>query len=265
MSKQILAKSIGFGLVVFAVIFSAHSVWAQRAETPTAKQLFEQGNAAYKEGKYEAAIGHYENVIRLNLENGDLYYNLGNSYFKKGELGKAVLSYEKALFFIPGDSDLRSNYAYVLSLLNLGPQPFGNWAERFANRLFEDATINFLTVFLFVIYFLTVAILMCYLFFASFRRSIRILFFVFTIVFILSAISLNSKITYLTKGAIVLVKEADVKFEPAESATTYFKLTEGSKVEIAEKAENWYKIKRPDGKIGWVSKKDLGLILNLSE
>ena len=72
--------------------------------------------------------------------------------------------------------------------------------------------------------------------------------------FILSAYALNRKIDYLNKFAVVISKEVAVKFEPLENATTYFKLSEGSKVEVVEKAEDWYKIRRFDNKLGWVSK-----------
>ena len=264
MSKRILAKLVGFSLLFSLLIFNLRSSFAQETGLTTVNQFFYQGNSAYKEAKYEAAIDNYEKVVSLGVESGNLYYNLGNSYFKKGELGKAVLNYEKALFFIPTDSDLKSNYEYVLSSLNLGSQSFGNRFEKFANRLFEETTVNFLTIILSVIYIIAILTLICNLFFDWAKRSSRILFLILIALFVLSAVSLSSKITYLNKGAIVISKEADVKFEPLEGATTYFKLTEGSKVEILEKAD-WYKIKRFDGKIGWIDKGELGLIRNLSE
>jgi len=257
MNGRILTKLAGFGLLFFAVSLNLLVSFAEGAEVTSANQFFYQGNSAYKEGKYEEAIDDYEKVLGLGVENGGLYYNLGNSHFKKGELGKAVFNYEKALFFIPNDSDLKANHGYVLSLLNLGPQSFGNWFEKFANRLFEGATINFLTIFLSAIYITAILILICNLFFDGIKRNIRVLFLMFLALFVLSAVSLNGKITYFKKGAIVINKEADVKFEPIKEATTYFKLTEGAKVEILERTEDWYKIKRPDGKIGWVHKTEL--------
>ncbi|MDD5477476.1 MAG: tetratricopeptide repeat protein [Candidatus Omnitrophica bacterium] len=257
MNKRILAKLVGFGLLFFVAIFNPCSSFAQGAGLTTANQFFYQGNSAYKEGKYDTAIDSYEKVASLGLESGNLYYNLGNSYFKKGELGKAVLNYERALFFIPNDSDSKSNHEYTLSFLNSGPQSFGNWFERFANRFFEEVTVNFLTILLSVVYLITILALIRNLFFDGAKRSIKILPLVLIPLFILSAVSLSRKIIYLNKGAIVISKEADVKFEPITGATTYFKLTEGSKVEILERADSWYKIKRPDGKIGWVDKTNL--------
>ncbi|MCX5698424.1 MAG: SH3 domain-containing protein [Candidatus Omnitrophica bacterium] len=265
MNKLRLVKLSGLGLACLAVVFSLRGSFAQGTGVTEVNRFFYQGNSDYKEAKYDAAIDNYAKVLNLGLQSGNLYYNLGNSYFKKKELGKTVLNYEKALFFNPNDSDLKSNYEYAVSFLNLDSQSFGNWFEKFANRLFQGATINFLTIFLSVIYIIAFLALIFNLFFNRAKKNIKILFFVLIVLFVLSVVSLSSKITYLNKGAIVISKEADVKFEPLEKATTYFKLTEGNKVEILEKAENWYKIKRPDGKIGWIDKKELGLILDLPE
>ncbi|MCX5668533.1 MAG: tetratricopeptide repeat protein [Candidatus Omnitrophica bacterium] len=262
MNKPRLVKLSGFCLVCLAVVFILRSSFAQETGVTEINRLFYQGNSDYKEAKFEAAIDNYAKILNLGLENGSLYYNLGNSYFKKGDLGRAVLSYERALILIPNDSDLKSNQEYVLSLLNLGPQSFENWLEKAANKLFGDVSINFLTVLLSFIYILAFLALVSSLFFAGAKKGIKFFLLGLAAVFIISVISLNSKITYLNKGGVVISKEADVKFEPLEGATTYFKLTEGSKVEVLDKTENWYKIKRPDGKIGWINKGELGLMLD---
>lgn len=260
MNKRVLLKLIGFGLLFSIVILNLPNCFAEEAAVSTANQLFYQGNSAYKEGKYDVAVENYEKIVNSGFGSGNLYYNLGNSYFKRGELGKAVLSYEKASFFIPNDSDLKSNYQYVLSALNLGSQTFGNRFEKLVNRLFEGVTIDSLTIALSLIYLLAIVFLICTLFFPELRRNGKIIFATFIVLFILAAVSLSSKISYLNKGAIVVSREADVKFEPVEDATTYFKLSEGNKIEIIEKSQDWYKIKRPDGKIGWIDKAALGVI-----
>ncbi len=260
MNKLRLVKLFGFCFVCLVVVFCLRSAFAQGTNMAEENQFFYQGNFDYKEAKFEAAIDDYTKVLNLGLESGNLYYNLGNSYFKKGDLGKAVLNYERALMLIPNDSDLKSNYEYVLSSLNLDQQFFGNWLEKIVNKLFTDVTINFLTVFLSLIYILVLLALVCSLIFSGAKRGIKIFLSGLVVVFIISIVSLNSKIAYLDRGAIVISKEALVKFEPLPGATTYFKLTQGNKVEVLDKAENWYKIKRPDGKIGWMDKSELGVI-----
>jgi len=239
--------------MVLVVFLDLHVALAQES-------LFYQANNYYREGKYDLAVKDYEELIRSDLESGNLYYNLGNSYFKKGEFGLAVLNYERAKLFIPNDSDLKSNYEFTLHALNLEPESFGSRLQRLIYKIFEVMTVNSLIVFISLVYTVLIILFILNLFLDSLRRISRIIVFMLLILFILSAVSLVGRISYLDKSAIIISKEADVKFEPFDGATTYFKLSEGSKVEVIEKTGNWCKLKRLDGKTGWVNKSVLVLI-----
>ena len=243
-----------FFAIAFMLFTCPHKTLAQEPTADTPGVFFYQANIYYQEAKYEAAIKGYERIIALGLESGNLYYNLGNCYFKKGELGLAVLNYERAKGFIPNDSDLSSNYDYVLHELNLELKPFGNWFERKVYLLFQPITIDLLTSLLCFIYIVLILFLTLGLFFNRVKRLLPAVICVTAVLFILSADALVGRISLFNKAAIVVSKEADVKFEPLENATTYFKLGEGSKVEVVEKAESWCKIRRFDNKLGWVSK-----------
>ena len=243
-----------FIIGVFFVISCIPCSFAQEAEVNTPGAIFYQANIYYQEAKYAAAIQGYQRLLDLGLESGNLYYNLGNSYFKEGQLGLAVLNYDKAMGFIPNDSDLKSNYNYVLQELNLEPRLFGGWFERSVYSLFKGMTVDALTILLSFIYIVLIIFFTCSLFFNRFKRSIGLSAGILIVLFILSAYALKMKINYLNKFAVVIIKEANAKFEPLENATVYFKLKQGSKVEIVDKAEGWYKVRRFDDKLAWVKK-----------
>lgn len=257
MKKINLFISLIFLTAVFIVIALPCDSFAQETSANTPGALFYQANIYYQEGKYETAIKGYQRLIDSGWESGNLYYNLGNSYFKKGELGLAVLSYERARSFIPNDSDLRSNYDYTLQLLNLEPRLFGNWLEETAYTLFQAMTVDSLTTFLSFIYIILIAFFISGLFFGSLKRFSGLVICTLIPLFVLSAYALNRKIHYLNNFAVVVSSEADAKFEPLENATTYFKLNEGTRVEIAERAGDWYKVRRFDNKLGWINKEAL--------
>jgi tetratricopeptide (TPR) repeat protein len=218
---------------------------------------FTDANSAYRQGKYDAAIAGYHKALSAGYESGNLYYNLANSYVKKGELGKAILNYERARLFIPGDSDVRSNYEYALSLANGGSRSFGNRFEQLCSRLFDGMTVDGLVILLSVIYILVLAGFVVNLFLPAAQQFTRPLTVILALLFLFAFVAFQQKAAYISTGAIVINKEANVKFEPLETATTYFKLSEGSNVEIIEKGGSWYKIKRPDGKLGWAKKDNL--------
>ncbi|MDD5506295.1 MAG: tetratricopeptide repeat protein [Candidatus Omnitrophica bacterium] len=243
---------------VFAVIICPCGSLAQEAAGNTPGALFYQANIYYQEGKYEEAVKGYQRLIDLGWESGNIYYNLGNSYFKKKELGLAVLSYEKARGFIPNDSDLKSNYDYTLQALNLEPRLFGGWFEKTIYALFQAMTLDGLAIFLSFIYIVSIVFFTSSLFFNRLRRFTVLVICVLIPLFVLLAYALGKRIDYLGKFAVVVNNEADAKFEPLENATIYFRLSEGSIVEVVESSGDWYKVRRFDNKLAWVKKDALG-------
>jgi len=68
-----------------------------------------EGNKAYSDGNYENAVMHYSKILENDFESGELYFNLGNAYYKLNEIGNSIYYYEKALKFIEGDEALEQN------------------------------------------------------------------------------------------------------------------------------------------------------------
>ncbi|MDD5129040.1 MAG: tetratricopeptide repeat protein [Candidatus Omnitrophica bacterium] len=257
MKKSNLSCLSIFIIGVFFLISRIPYSFAQEAEVNSPGAIFYQANIYYQEAKYDAAIKGYQRLLDMGLESGNIYYNLGNSYFKEGRFGLAVLNYDKAIGFVPNDSDLKSNYNYVLQELNLEPQHFGGWLERSVFSLFRGMSIDALTILLSLVYVVLIILFTCTLFFNRLKRSVGLVSGILVISFILSAYALKLKIDYLNKTAVVIIKEADARFEPLENATVYFKLSEGSRVEIVDKVDGWYKVRRFDDKLAWVKKDSL--------
>jgi tetratricopeptide (TPR) repeat protein len=106
-------------MIVSLLILSA--LWASAAQAadtaPASPQTtFFHANALYKDGQYDAAVQEYEQLLQSGRTSGNLYFNLGNAYFKAGKKGKAIVNYERARRLIPGDPDLRANLEYAQSL-----------------------------------------------------------------------------------------------------------------------------------------------------
>ena len=245
-------------VALIAVFFSADSAFCAENNV---NQIFKSANSFYQEAKYDQAILEYEKVINQGLESGNLYYNLANCYFKEGELGKAVLNYERAKTLMPADSDLKSNYDYARSLLNLGSNEFyGKHWVRSLDRLFSAWDINSLTISLSLLWAIVFLALILGLFFEKVKRASKVILPLTAVLFLALFISFNRKITYLNNSAVVISQEAQSRFEPLESATTYFTLGQGSLVEVIETTPSWAKIRRPDGKIGWINQSSLSLV-----
>ena len=236
---------------VLCLLFSA--CYAQQWPTDNIKDAFNRANVYYEQGNYDEAIKQYNSVLEGRFESGNLYYNIGNCYFKKGKLGEAILYYEKARRLIPGDKDLEPNYEYARSLIkgSIVVSKKSLFAKA-TNNLFDKFTIDGVTVFLSVFYMLILFGILIGIFFNPIKKQAFILAVFLGLFFIMGLIGLKSKIDILNKEAIVVAEQADAKFEPMDKATTYFTLYEGMKVEVITSQNNWYKVKREDNKSGWV-------------
>lgn len=216
---------------------------------------FKRAGQLYAESHFEEAIKDYQKIIEHGYGSGNLYYNLGNAYFKIGSLGQAVLNYERAKRLIPYDSDLRSNLEYAISLIEEPPMDRARlWLNRRMRNLLDSFTIDGLTKLINIIYLSVILLLTALIFKKHLRRLILDVVAVLAVVFMvaLTLLSINiCRIEYM-RSAIVLAKEVNARFEPRENATVHFKLYAGSRISLIKTRDDWSQIKREDGKIGWV-------------
>ncbi|MEN8263062.1 MAG: hypothetical protein ABFR82_06325 [Nitrospirota bacterium] len=245
----------GYVLLVFFFFFMILSAAAVKAESEREgdpKYIFYKANTLYEEGKYDEAISEYSKLFLQGIESGNLYYNLGNSYFKKGELGMAVLNYERAKRLVPRDSDLKSNYRFALSRMKSNLSETSRpWFKK-AAAVFDTLTINEMTVMLSSVFVVIILFFIVRLYVNISGRNSLIFVSLSVVVFGIVAFSLFSRISILDREAVVVSESAEVRFEPFENATTHFTLYEGIKIEIVHSRKEWMKVRRPDGKIGWI-------------
>ena len=225
---------------------------------PDADKLFYDGNLAYKSGKYAQAVADYEAVRAAGLESGPFYYNLGNSYFKAGQIGKAVLNYERARLFIPADSDLKANLNYALGVLDI-VRPV-SIVDKAMELFFGALSVNAMALFLSALFLLILIMLKVRLFVPAEKKVASAAALVLFVVFAAGGVYFYQKVVYLNYGGVVVAHKAQIKFEPQDNATNYFELGEGSTVTVVEEVPGWYKVKRFDGKLGWVNSRSVGLI-----
>ena len=99
MKMNINMKKIVFFLLVQFVAIGA---FAQEA-------AIKEAEVAYTKEDYGKAIELYEGLLKTHGESAEIYYNLGNAYYKENKIAPAILNYERALLLDPGDGDIRFN------------------------------------------------------------------------------------------------------------------------------------------------------------
>jgi tetratricopeptide (TPR) repeat protein len=78
-----------------------------------AQSGFEKGNELYRKDQFQEAIQAYESVLNTNKQSAELYFNLGNAYYKLNEVAPAIYNFEKALLLKPNDTDILNNLAFA--------------------------------------------------------------------------------------------------------------------------------------------------------
>jgi tetratricopeptide (TPR) repeat protein len=236
---------------------------AVRAQTP--EQLFQQGNLMYQQGRLPEAREAYEGLLAAGYVAGDIYYNLGNTYYRTGDIGHAILNYERALRYIPGDEDLRHN----LQLANLLITDRIEAAPRLFFWEYWEGLKNAFSVngasWLFVLTFFLVFASLVVVVLARRYRSKRLALAVTALGIVACALALVllvAKVSDFTRTdeGIVTTQVSTVKNSPDEKASDAFVLHTGVKVRVVDRVSEWLEIRLADGKVGWVEKKTVEMI-----
>lgn len=231
---------------------------ASSDKTKDANQLFYKANSFYEKGDYAKAVESYIAILDMGLEGGNIYYNIGNGFLKLGKIGYAILCYEKARRFMPGDSDLKANLNYTRSLVDdTGPQVQSkNIIIRLIERPFGDYSLNTLAILGAAFYVIVIVLSSIFIVNPVFARKFKALFLVTLVILLitLAAFAMRYHNEEWLKEGIVIQKEAESKYEPIDKSTTYYTLHEGDRAIVLQTRNGWRQIKRLDGKIAWVKK-----------
>lgn len=251
--KQIY--NITLALIIFIIL--SPTVSGNNIDT-----VFSDANSAYKNRAFEEAINLYQSIVDSGYESAELYYNIGNAFFKTGQFPRAILNYERALNLEPNDEDIKFNLAksqtYVVDKIEAIPEFFiKTWFSNLIIKLPSNtwaglALLAFLlSVSGFLVFFLTRKTLL--------KRSVfTVSVLLVTGFVVLGFFSLRSK-AYVENSntAIVMTPTVTVKSSPDNDGLDVFIIHEGSKVSILRNLAGWYEIRIADGKQGWLKEEDV--------
>ena len=239
-------------LTVFIILtLSSVFAFAQMTEDQ-ARTKFSAADELYKKEDFAGAVAMYEEIRQSGWENGPLYYNLGNSYVKIKQIGRAVLNYERAKRFIPRDADVLSNARYAESLIGGGAQgPQMSAWEDFIQRQIDFYTLDELLWIVVGTGILGAAIFLIGLYGQWPGRRRFAVLSAFFVVLLIYAGYFYLKLGY-QKDLCVMVDSAEGRYEPLPEATVYFQLFAGDRVHAVAAQGAWAKIRRSDGRSAWV-------------
>lgn len=244
-------------LVTILVLFLNLAAFSQ-----TQEQLFAEANTFYKEANYERALGVYLAIEEEGLVSSDLYFNLGNTYYKLNKVAPAIYYYEKSLKMDATNEDAIFNLAFAkrmtIDVIDELPKTV---FQRFSANVIQKLPFDTWALIAVIASFLASILFLLYHFSDATKK--KLLYFnttIFAVVVMLISVTFafnNYKTVQKNRIAIIFAPKVEVKNAPTSSSEEVFVLHEGTKVIILDELDNWKKIKIADGKVGWMNDEEL--------
>ncbi|HEC41450.1 MAG TPA: hypothetical protein ENI20_01300 [Bacteroides sp.] len=225
--------------------------------------LLNKANQQYLDGQYELAVETYTSIVDSGYASGELFYNLGNAYYKSHDITMALVNYERAHILKPKDKDILHNLEvareFVVDRIDILPEFFLKRAWVGFVKTFDAdiwAVMSLLAFFLSLVLFLT--------YFFSKRMKLRRATFWTAFLFMFLSLSAlvfaSQQNRFITRHnqAIVMTPSVAIKSSPDnKSGTDLFLLHEGTKVTVADELGDWREVVLSDGNRGWLKESDL--------
>ena len=243
---------------IFLLVILSGSLAAQ---PDSLYKLIKVGNDLYAAGKYKHAIEMYQKVLDAGYQAPELYYNIGNAYFRANNLAKAIVNYERALRLDPTNAKIKANLDFANQFV---ADRFEKVNEFFLKRWWHNLSLSLtadtwakISVALFF-----VAMLGLWMFLFIKKTGWRKLGFASALIgVLLSALTLWLAVDnkrYFTKSNYAIVLDTtSVRSSPSDAGTELFILHEGVKIKVLNRNDGWYEVKLPNGSIGWIKVDDV--------
>lgn len=247
MSRRIKTCALSFAILLLASL----SVIA--ADAPTA---FDAANKLYEQGKFAEAAAAYETLAQSGTASAALYYNLGNAFFKSGQLGKALAAYRNAQRIAPRDPELRANIQFVRGQVQ-APTVLPSATERWLATL----TVNEWTTLVAVVLWLWLGLLVVLQFRPAWKPSLRgWLWFggvaTVAICICLAAAWSNSS----ASTAIVVAKDAVLHNGPLDEAPGSITVHDGAELTVVDSNSGWLQVRIDSSRTGWIKREQAALV-----
>ena len=226
----------------------ASSAWA--VTSPAAAE-FDAANNLYAQGKFNQAADAYEKIVKSGQVSAAVYFNLGNAWFKSGQMGRALEAYRQAERIAPRDPDVRANLQFTRNQVQ-GPSLSPTRAQRWLGRL----TLNEWTWLAGVVVWVWFALLTV----PQLQPKLKPALKCWVLATGLAAAGLCACLGTAWYGnaharsAIVIIREATVRTSPLEESQPAFTVRDGAELRVLDQKDEWLQVTVDSGRIGWVRK-----------
>jgi tetratricopeptide (TPR) repeat protein len=231
-------------LLLASILLCQVCSWAEDAGA-----AFEKANRLYEQGQYTEAIANYEALVQSGKYSAPLLFNLGNAYFKNGQLGRAIYNYRRAESLAPRDPDIQANLRFARDRIS-GSAPIQAPGWR---RLLGYFSLNELAVTSAFALWLLIALLSAGRFRPALRPALRTYITVAGVFFWMSlCVLVVAYRAARVPSAIAVQDRLVVHLGPLTESQAAFTITDGTELRLENRREGWLQISDRSNRTGWV-------------
>jgi len=251
---------LGRHIITFIIFFF---ILISNAFAVSADSLFVLGNDFYEAKEYDSAITEYQKLLKDNYHSAELYFNLGNCYYKKGDLGYAILNYLRAQRLDPTDDDIKANLAFARQFMPTRLEGVKiNPVSEFFDTLVSPITLDsaaWISSILFIILLLYLSLVVYLQMRGGLVKLISIsLLILFVVVAGLTTYKFRRE--YVTKTGVIVAENTKILSSPANDGEVEFIGNFGLVFTVEKSVEDYYLVIFENKRKGWIKKADVELI-----
>jgi len=241
-----------------AIILSVTIAITALAQSPSPTDVMLTANRLYEEGQFVEAAQTYEQLVAAEHWDAAVFYNLGNAYFKQGQVGRAILNYRRAQQLAPRDVDVRANLAFAQAQTTdqipaSGRMPFGEIIELTQTWV----TVDEMAWMALLVGLLTTVVFGAFLFAPPGRLKTALKRGVIglAVALALSVFPLAGRLYWEANrpAAVIIAPEVNVTSGPGQQYITEFTLHSGTEVSVVESRARWMRVALPGQQLqGWI-------------
>lgn len=250
--RQLIART-PFPAVALALLLTVVPAWAS-----ISPEGFDAANKLYDGGKFSEAAAAYQNLLRSGQASPALYFNLGNAFFKAGEIGRAIAAYRLGGQLAPRDPDIRANLQFARNQVQGPTRNYAGW-----QRALQHLSLNEWT------WLAAGSVWLCLAFLTLFqmRPALKALLpnylvgLAFLAVCFCACFGLALQQTHFSRLAIIVTRDAPVHQGPLDESKISFNTHDGAELEVLDQKDAWLEVRTDPQHFGWV-RSEQALLLN---
>jgi tetratricopeptide (TPR) repeat protein len=245
-------KKLGGGPVMALVCFFALTISNFAADVSSA---FDSANKLYEQGKFTEAAAAYQNMIQSGSVSPAVYFNLGNAFFKSGELGRAIAAFRDAEDLAPRDPDVRANLQFIRARVQAPTASPASWQQ-----WLTTLTLNEWAILTAVIVWVWLGLWMLIQFRPQLKQSLRALLWCGGVaIFVCGGCTYAAWSSESTKTAIVVAKDAILHNGPLEEAPPAATVHDGAELTVLDTKNDWLQVRVDTQHVGWIKREQVAI------